>query len=96
MYQRIFVEGAGICEDRQAGSRLGACILGYDITDMNSSIQTASYRIHALDVEVETVQSKLRQKERTISVCHGFPEQLRHKLSLTWVYSRICARPTRN
>lgn len=30
--------------------------------------QTASYRIHALDVEIETAQSKLRAKERSIDV----------------------------
>jgi peptidoglycan hydrolase CwlO-like protein len=37
--------------------------------------QQASYRIHALDVEVETAQNKLRQKDRTI-------EELREKNAL--------------
>lgn len=40
--------------------------------------QHTNYRIHALDVEVESAQSKLRQKDRTIDVstrCHSLRSQ---------------------
>ncbi|RLN45573.1 hypothetical protein BBJ28_00003227 [Nothophytophthora sp. Chile5] len=41
-----------------------ACTLG--LSTVKSETKHASYRIHALDVEVETAQTKLRQKDRVI------------------------------
>ncbi|KAG6968099.1 hypothetical protein JG688_00005978 [Phytophthora aleatoria] len=49
--------------------------LSKELENVKSETKHASYRIHALDVEVETAQSKLRQKDRTI-------EELREKNAL--------------
>ncbi|OWZ24575.1 hypothetical protein PHMEG_000319 [Phytophthora megakarya] len=49
--------------------------LSKELENVKSETKQASYRIHALDVEVETAQSKLRQKDRVI-------EQLREKNAL--------------
>ncbi|KAF4323161.1 hypothetical protein G195_003877 [Phytophthora kernoviae 00238/432] len=49
--------------------------LSKELESVKSETKHASYRIHALDVEVETAQSKLRQKDRTI-------EELRETNSL--------------
>ncbi|KUF81741.1 hypothetical protein AM587_10006391 [Phytophthora nicotianae] len=40
--------------------------LSKELENVKSETKQASYRIHALDVEVETAQSKLRHKDRTI------------------------------
>ncbi|KAE9035137.1 hypothetical protein PR003_g7977 [Phytophthora rubi] len=49
--------------------------LSKELENVKSETKQASYRIHALDAEVENAQSKLRQKDRTI-------EELREKNAL--------------
>ncbi|KAL7692442.1 hypothetical protein Plhal304r1_c006g0023481 [Plasmopara halstedii] len=60
--------------------------LSKELENVKSETKHASHRIHALDVEVETAQSKLRQKDRAI-------EELRDKNAhLTKELARLTAR----
>uniref|UniRef100_K3WEI3 C2H2-type domain-containing protein n=1 Tax=Globisporangium ultimum (strain ATCC 200006 / CBS 805.95 / DAOM BR144) TaxID=431595 RepID=K3WEI3_GLOUD len=55
--------------------------LSKELESVKSESKHTNYRIHALDVEVETAQSKLRQKDRTIDELRDTNAQLKKEMS---------------
>ncbi|KAJ0411760.1 hypothetical protein ATCC90586_006719 [Pythium insidiosum] len=55
--------------------------LSKELETIKTETKQASYRIHALDLEVETAQSKLRQKERLVDELRDANAQLKREMS---------------
>ncbi|GLE03004.1 hypothetical protein PINS_up011883 [Pythium insidiosum] len=55
--------------------------LSKELESIKTETKQASYRIHALDLEVETAQSKLRQKERLVDELRDANAQLKREMN---------------